>query len=245
MLLFNSPLSAAKADQLISIVDLPPGGRILDVGCGSGAFLIRVVEAKEALGIGIDRNTESINAARTAAAIRCPESLQFQAVDFQTMALPDASFDLAMCIGSTHAFGTGEAAYPNAILGLTRLVRPGGLILVGDGYWKQPPSADYIALIGDPVGIYRTHAENIWFAEQSGLIPWYATTSNDDEWDHFEWSHRIRIEIEGAQHPEDPESKANIQRSRAWRDGYLRWGRSTMGFGFYLFRKPYQPEPPT
>jgi hypothetical protein len=29
-----------------------------------------------------------------------------------------------------------------------------------------------------------------------------------------------------------------LAQSRAWRDGYLRWGRETMGFGFYLFLKP-------
>jgi len=62
--------------------------------------------------------------------------------------------------------------------------------------------------------------------------------SNDDEWDHFEWSHRMKIEHEAALQPNDPAVAEKLQRSRQWRDGYLRWGRSTMGFGFYLFLKP-------
>jgi len=28
------------------------------------------------------------------------------------------------------------------------------------------------------------------------------------------------------------------QRIRTWRSGYLRWGRDTLGFGTYIFRKP-------
>ncbi|MGY8720136.1 MAG: hypothetical protein ACKVI3_20420, partial [Verrucomicrobiia bacterium] len=28
---------------------------------------------------------------------------------------------------------------------------------------------------------------------------------------------------------------AIIKASRAWRDGYQKWGRTTMGFGFYFF----------
>jgi hypothetical protein len=31
-------------------------------------------------------------------------------------------------------------------------------------------------------------------------------------------------------------TQADLERRRRWRDGYLRWGRSTLGFGFYVFR---------
>ena len=46
----------------------------------------------------------------------------------------------------------------------------------------------------------------------------------------------MRIEQEAAQRPNDEETAEKLIRSRAWRDGYMRWGRNTMGFGFYLFR---------
>jgi hypothetical protein len=88
------------------------------------------------------------------------------------------------------------------------------------------------------VGIYRDHAGNVALAEQQGLVPLYATVSNADEWDHFEWSHRMQIEREAQRQPDDPALAEKLARSRAWRDGYLRWGRETMGFGFYLFLKP-------
>jgi hypothetical protein len=38
--------------------------------------------------------------------------------------------------------------------------------------------------------------------------------------------------------PDDPDSGAMALRIRAWHDAYLRWGRDTLGFGFYVLLKP-------
>ncbi len=236
---FNSPLSPDKADRLIRLLDLGRDGRVLDAGCGQGEFLIRVIELTGASGLGMDVDSGSIVAARKNAEGRVQaQRCEFRVSDAQDEVPQDGSLDVAVCLGSTHAFGMGEAAYPNTIRRLSRAVRPGGRILVGEGYWKTPPASEYLELIGEPVGIYRDHAANVSFAEGQGLVPLYAAVSNDDEWDHFEWTHRMRIELESVLHPGDPEVKAKVRRSRVWRDGYVRWGRSTMGFGFYLFMNP-------
>lgn len=238
-MLFNSPLSVEKADRIIQLLELSRGARVLDVGCGTGEFLIRVIEATRGEGLGIDLNGKSIEAAKERAVGRVDKALvEFRTADLQETSIEAGSFDLAICLGSTHAFGSGEAAYPNALQGMKAFVRQGGMILVGEGYWKRPPAQPYLELIGDPVGIYRTHAENISYAEAQGLVPLYAAVSSEDEWDHFEWSHRMRIEREGQRKPDDPAVAERVTRSREWRNGYLRWGRSTMGFGFYLFLKP-------
>jgi ubiquinone/menaquinone biosynthesis C-methylase UbiE len=243
-MLFNSPISPEKADRIIQLLDISNDDRVLDVGCGNGEFLIRLIEATAAHGLGIDINSELISAARKNAASRISNtSCEFRMADIQKEALEDGSFDLAICMGSTHAFGNGQAAYPNAIRQLSQLVCPGGCLLIGEGYWKQAPTPAYLKLIGEPVGIYHDHMTNITFAEQQELVPLYAAVSNDDEWDHFEWSHRMRIEREAATYPNDPTVVEKLKRSREWRDGYLRWGRSTMGFGFYLFMKPTADSP--
>lgn len=238
-MVFNSPISSDKADRLIQLLDISNDDHALDVGCGSGEFLIRLIEATAAHGLGIDINPELISAARQKASSRIPAaSYEFRVADIKKEPLQDGSFDVAICLGSTHALGTGEAAYPNTLRRLLQLVRPGGRLLIGEGYWKQAPAAAYLQLIGDPVGIYHDHMTNVLFAEEQGLITLYAAVSNEDEWDEFEWSHRLRIEREATLHPNDPLVREKLQRSREWRDGYLRWGRSTMGFGFYLFLKP-------
>jgi SAM-dependent methyltransferase len=149
------------------------------------------------------------------------------------------TFDLGICIGATHAFGAGEAAYPNAIRRLKHHVRPGGYLLIGESYWKKEPAPEYLTLIGEPVGIYRGHAENISFAEGCGLVALYAAVSSDDEWDDFEWRHYMKVRCDAEANPDNQTLATKLNRSCLWRDGYLRWGRSTMGFGLYLFRMPH------
>jgi ubiquinone/menaquinone biosynthesis C-methylase UbiE len=238
-MLFNSPLSVEKADRIIQLLELPESGRVLDVGCGAGEFLLRVIERTGAQGLGVDVNDESIEAARERAAGRIDKGkVEFRTADIQETEIEDGTFDLAICLGSTHAFGSGEAAYPNALQKMRDFVCPGGMLLIGEGYWKRPPAQPYLELIGDPIGVYQLHAGNISLGEEHGLIPLYAAVSSEDEWDHFEWSHRMRIEQEGQRHPNNPAVVERVIRSREWQNSYLRWGRSTMGFGFYLFLKP-------
>lgn len=38
--------------------------------------------------------------------------------------------------------------------------------------------------------------------------------------------------------PDDPDIDAMAKRIRPWHDAYLRWGRDTLGFGFYFLLKP-------
>lgn len=238
-MIFNNPIGSEKADRLVELLQLGPGSRTLDARCGTGEFLLRVVAHHGGRGVGVDRDPKCIDAARQSATTRALAShCEFHATDVSEFEYARGAFDLGICIGSTHAFGAGDSAYPNTIRRMQELVRPGGWVLLGEGYWKQDPASEYLALIGDPVGIYRDHAGNISFAEARGWIPIYAAVSSEDEWDHFEWSHQMKVRREAEAVPDAAAREAKLARSRKWRDGYLRWGRSTMGFGLYLFRVP-------
>lgn len=116
------------------------------------------------------------------------------------------------------------------------MVKPGGSILIGEGYWMQDPAREYLEFLGDPAGVYHTHEENIELAQSIGLLPIYATTSSLDEWDDFKWRHHMKIETMASENPTE-ENLQGRDRGRTWRTNYLKWGRGTMGFGFYLFRK--------
>ena len=234
-MIFNAPLSSWRADQLIDLLQLSPDARVLEVGCGNGEFLLRTTDRWGCSSIGIDIDADAIAEAQRAAESRNLPAY-FQCSDAKLQA--PSKVDLAICIGATHAYGLGSGAWRNTLMIFSRLVRPGGLILVGEGYWRKPPDPDYLAFLGDNPGIEKSHRENIASAEAMGLIPMYTSVSNLDEWDHFEWNHRLRIEREGLANPHDPKVQKKVTHSRRCRAGYLKWGRDTMGFGFYLFGVP-------
>jgi cyclopropane fatty-acyl-phospholipid synthase-like methyltransferase len=234
---FNVPLSQQKAERLIAALRLPALAQVVDLGCGQGDFLLDVVRTCTARGLGLDLNAESIAKARQMASWS-NSNAQFQQVDLRSERLPAAEFDLAICLGSTHAFADGKDAYSEALQAMYAAVRPGGQLLLGEGFWEKDPHPDYLALLGEPVGIYNDHHQNIQQAEALGLVTHYVLTSSLDEWDHFEWTHQQDSEAQVAAQPDDPDHQDWLAQRRTWMDGYLRWGRGTMGFGFYLFRKP-------
>ena len=62
-----SPLGSARATALCSLFTLGPGDRVLDIGCGSAHFLLDVLAAHPATGIGVDTNAAFIARAGAAA----------------------------------------------------------------------------------------------------------------------------------------------------------------------------------
>lgn len=237
-MLFNSPMSEDKANKLINMLEIPKNGRVLDVGCGTGEFLLRLIESYRLDGLGIDIDKSALQTAEKAAAKRVGSKAIFEAIDIKKFEATPESFDCGICLGSTHAFATGEPAYPEALKGLAHLTKPGGLVLIGEGFWENTPENEYLDFIGEPVGVYRTHLENAELGSLHGLTPLYAGASTMEEWDDFEWSHHRKMEKQFELSPKQEKERQRLDFGRKWRMAYLKWGRGTMGFGFYLFRKP-------
>jgi SAM-dependent methyltransferase len=237
-LLWNAPVSEAKMVRCIKTLELLPGRRVLDVGCGCGEVLIRLHERYQIQGTGIDTSPEYLAEARKRAAGRVSDaSVRFIKADAREYRVEPDSLNLAVCMGATHAFGLGGDAYRNAIEQMAPLVVPGGLLLVADGCLKQPAPPEYRKLLGETMPDKMTHAANVATGKELGLIPLAAWTSSDDEWDEFEWTYQRIIERAAAERPDDRDVAAKLQRRRDWMDAYLRWGRDTLGYGIYLFKR--------
>ncbi len=235
--MFNCPLSSEKADRLVEILSLPSGARIVDVGCGTGEFLIRVIAKYAGHGIGIDPDDKALEGCRQNAQGRIPpESLDLRRQKVDAFDWPEQPFDAAICIGSTHAFGN----FANTLRALKSRVAPGGPIVVGDIFWWKAPAAEYRAVIGDEG--FPTAETDFSTGAQLGqdeeLTLLYSTASSPDEWDHFEGAFAAR-RYRNAYSLESADARAAaVQRIRGWHNAYMRWGRDTMGFGFYVFLKP-------
>jgi len=219
---------------MVDLAHPDPRSRVLDVGCGKGEALVRIAERSGATGLGVDPNEAFIADARRRAAVRAPGQIEFRAVTLAEAPLAPASFDLALCVGSTHAFG----GHREALRGLAALVRSGGHVLTGEGYWKRAPAAEYLALLGGTEDEFTDHAGNVAAARDEGLEPVASHESTLVEWDDYEHRYAEHVERHAAAHPDDPDREAMLARIRRWHDGYRRWGRDTLGFGLYLMRRP-------
>jgi ubiquinone/menaquinone biosynthesis C-methylase UbiE len=237
-MLFNSPISEEKANLIIAILKLKSTCHVIDIGCGDGEFLTRIQKKYGAECLGLDIDPACIKLAEQKIQQHdLAENLRFQEADVQDAQLIKNSYQLAVCIGSTHAFGQGEIAYSNALKQMSEIVKTNGMILVGEGYWKKKPEQEYLDFMGDPVGVYNSHEKNIQIAESLGLIPLYATISNQDEWDHFEWCFKMKAEHSLIAEPDNEKAKEKLQAVRQWNKYYRKFGTTTMGFGLYLFMK--------
>lgn len=138
-----APLSDDSVAALLGRAVATGQERILDLGCGEGAWLLRALAAHpDVTADGVDINAGGLTTARHSAerlGVDRRLGLHHQpAADF-TAAHP---YDLVFCVGSTHAF---DGLLPT-LTAARRHLAPGGRVLIGEGYWQREP--DQAALDG-------------------------------------------------------------------------------------------------
>jgi SAM-dependent methyltransferase len=100
----------------------PPGGKILDVGCGTGEIALRLARTfPDAEVVGVDLVESHLDRARSAA-LSLGGRARFQAGNAFALDFEDASFDLTVCRHLLQA-----VPHPEKIVAeMTRVTRPGG-----------------------------------------------------------------------------------------------------------------------
>jgi SAM-dependent methyltransferase len=230
-----NPTSSERLDECIALLELAPGATAWEAASGKGEFLIRLVERRGVRGTGIDISPYEIPVARERAASRVPDAdLRFIEADAATLPVAPDSVDLAICLGASWIWG----GYRGTLVELRRIARPGGLIVVGEPYWIHDPDPAYLASSGMTADLCSTIDGNLAIAREEGLTPLYLQPSRLEDWDRYQFLQLRAAERYAATHPDDPDVAELLARTRRENDEYLRWGRDTLGWGIYLFRRP-------
>lgn len=92
------PLFAPWAERLVEHATLREGDRVLDVGCGTGIVARRAADRVGERGtvVGVDRNGEMLEVAKTVAADLAP-AIEWKRGDATALPFPDDAFDVIVC----------------------------------------------------------------------------------------------------------------------------------------------------
>ena len=229
-----NPTSEDKLARLVGLLRLPTDAQVVDIACGKGEFLIRLAEAYGASGMGIDISPFHIADAKRRLKARAPSAgitfTQMNGADFKSD--EPHSLDLASCIGASWVFG-GHAGTLDALKGM---VKPGGWVIVGEPYWLQEPSEDYLEALGVAREEFGSHSSNAEAGERRGLDLVHTIVSSQDDWDTYEGLQWYATAEYARTHPDDADLAEVVDRVDKARAAYLRWGRDTLGWAIYMFR---------
>jgi len=232
---FCNPMSVEKFEELIALLRLEPGARVLEIAMGKGEFLIRVAEQYEIEGIGIDISPYHVLDAEKKRKERIPDAhLTFLEMDGANYK-PDKpeSFDLVACIGASWIFG----GHKETLKALKEMAARGSWVVVGEPYWQREPAAEYLEATEEERNSFGMHYENVEAGQEVGLELVYTLVSNPDDWDRYEGLQWYAAMEWASNHLDDPDVGEVLKRVRHDRANFLRWGRDTIGWSIYVFKK--------
>lgn len=232
----HNPLSEAKLATLGEALRLSPGTRVLDLASGSGEMLCTWARDLGVTGTGVDISTLFTAQARARAVeLGVADRVAFVHGDAAGY-VADEPVDLAACVGATW-IGGGVAGTVEL---LTRSLRPRGLLLIGEPYWRRTPPDEETAKECHATGIAD-------FLELPGLIGRFQDLGCDvvemvladqDSWDRYAAAQWLSMRRWLDRNPDD-ELAAQVREELTTEPArYARATREYLGWGvFALMRR--------
>jgi cyclopropane-fatty-acyl-phospholipid synthase len=217
----------AKLDLIAQKLELSPGQRVLDVGCGWGSFAIHAAREYGVRVTGITLSPSQAELARTMVSdAGVADRVEIRIADYRE--LTGEPFDAIASIGMAEHVGQSQIdVYARS---LARVLKPGGLVLNHAISLMRPeedPLADkftmrYVFPDGEPLLLSRVQLAferaHFYTEHVEGFMTDYAMTLRD-------WHDRLD------EHLEEAERLAGPERLRVWRL-YLRAARHGFDVGY-------------
>ncbi|HPX62087.1 MAG TPA: class I SAM-dependent methyltransferase [Deltaproteobacteria bacterium] len=225
----HNPLTPEKLATLGVALRLEKGTRMLDLGSGSGEMLCSWSRDLGIIGTGIDMSPLFTGQAQLRAEeLGVADRVQFIHGDAAGYA-SDEKVDVAACVGATW-IGGGVAG---TIKLLARSLRSGGVILIGEPFWRQlPPTEDAAkGCLAGSISDFLTLPELLASFGQLGYDVVEMVLADQDSWDRYEAAKWLTMRRWLEANPDDEfakEVRAQLTsepvRYAAYTREYLGWG---------------------
>jgi ubiquinone/menaquinone biosynthesis C-methylase UbiE len=150
---------SSHLDKVDRLLDLKPGERVLEVGCGAGHLTTRLA-ARGVDIVGIDANP---NASAIAGTDRV------RTMQAESLAFANDSFDVIVSVHAIEHIPGLEGALDE----MARVLRPGGRVMFI--YPAEPIMGLYaiptaVILYGNPLKARQVHCQKLWPSKLRGMV---------------------------------------------------------------------------
>jgi len=215
------PFTDAQLATLGQALHLSAGDTVLDLACGKGELLCTWARDHGTVGTGVDINPPFVEAARARAAAL---GVQVDFVEADASGYVSASpVDVACCVGATWIGGgvVGTLAL------LERSLRPGGIALVGEPFWRSEPPTGGRKRVGE----FGTLPGLVAATRDAGWDLVEMVLADEGSWDRYVAAQWLNLRRFLDEHPDDPMAPAFREELSTAPLDYVTYQRPYLGWG--------------